>query len=82
MTGESCPPDVQKNLIGIGCPMNMVYAKVELAKLREGQVLELILDAGAPVINVSRSIGREGHTLLKKIQLQDKSWSLLIRKGR
>jgi len=82
MTGESCRPDVQKNMRGIGCPMNMVYAKVELAKLKQGQILELILDDGTPAFNVSRSIEREGHTLLSKVQQQDSSWSLLVRKGR
>lgn len=76
-------PDAQKDLTGIGCPMNMVYAKVELARLHEGQLLELILDEGAPVENVSRSIEREGHTLLEKKQLHGhgQAWVLLIRKG-
>lgn len=81
MNEENFQPDVKKNLRGIGCPMNMVYAKVELAKLKEGQLLELILDQGPPVVNVSRSIEREGHALLSKVQLQDSSWSLLVRKG-
>jgi TusA-related sulfurtransferase len=79
---ELYSPDAKKNLIGIGCPMNMVYAKVELAKLQQGQLLELILDEGPPVVNVSRSIEREGHTLVEKRQLPDNTWSLLIRKGK
>jgi len=81
MTDTPCHPDAIKNLTGVGCPMNLVYAKVELARLREGQVLELILDDGPPVSNVSQSIAREGHLLLKKVRLQDGSWSLLVRKG-
>lgn len=81
MTDTPSSPDAQKDLTGISCPMNMVYAKVELARLQKGQLLELILDAGAPVANVSQSIEREGHILVEKKQLQDHSWSLLIRKG-
>ena len=77
---ESSSPDAKKNLIGIGCPMNMVFAKVELAKLQQGQLLELILDDGPPVVNVSQSIEQEGHTLIEKKQRPDQSWSLLIRK--
>lgn len=73
-------PNAKKDLTGIGCPMNMVYVKVELAGLRDGQLLELILDEGSPVENVSRSVEREGHTLLEKKQLPNRCWSLLIRK--
>jgi len=72
--------DASKNCRGVGCPMNMVYTKVELAKLGRGQVLELILDDGAPVNNVPLSVEREGHTVLEKTQLADGAWQLLIRK--
>lgn len=74
-------PDKSIDLVGTGCPMNMVYVKVELAKLNSGQYLEVILDDGAPVRNVSRSTEREGHELVKKDQLDDGNWSVLVRKG-
>lgn len=61
--------------------MNLVYAKVELAKLASGQVLEIILDDGAPVNNVTESVRKEGHQVLEKVQRADGSWSVLIRKG-
>ncbi len=72
--------DAVKNCRGIGCPMNMVHTKVALAKLSSGQVLEVILDDGAPINNVPGSVEREGHTILKKNCLEDGSWSLLIEK--
>ena len=81
MSDTSYQPDTVRNLAGIQCPMNMVYAKVELAKLKPGQVLELILDDGAPLTNVSLSLEREGHILLGKSMRQDQTWSLFIRKG-
>ena len=65
----------------VGCPMNLVYAKVELAKLSSGQILELILDDGAPINNVPGSVTREGHKILDKKQLEDGAWSLLIEKA-
>lgn len=69
------------DLVGTGCPMNLVYVKVELAKMDSGQILEVILDDGAPVRNVSRSIEDEGHELLQKDQLEDGSWSVVVRKN-
>ncbi len=73
--------DALKNCQGVGCPMNLVYAKVELAKLESGQVLEIILDDGAPVNNVPLSAEREGHAILEKNKLGDGTWSVLIQKA-
>ena len=79
--GKMNKPKARRNLVGTGCPMNLVYAKVEMAKLDPGEVLEIILDDGAPVANVSRSIEEEGHSIIRREQLGDGSWSLIIRKG-
>lgn len=73
--------DAVKNCRRIGCPMNLVYAKVELAKLAPGQVLEIILDDGPPVNNVPASARKEGHTILEQTRLDDGAWSVLIKKG-
>lgn len=70
-----------KDCRGVGCPMNLVYAKVELAKLESGNVLEIILDDGAPVNNVPESAAREGHTVLEKNKQDDGTWSVLIQKA-
>ena len=81
MSNKDQQHDVSINLVGQGCPMNLVYTKVELAKMISGQVLEIILDDGVPVRNVSRSIEEEGHELLDKKQLMDGSWSVVVRKS-
>jgi sulfite reductase (ferredoxin) len=73
--------DAVKNCRGVGCPMNLVYAKVELAKLQSGQVLEIILDDGPPVNNVPGSAEKEGHTIREKTKLDDGTWSVLIEKA-
>ena len=73
--------DRVKNCRGVGCPMNLVYAKVELAKLATGQILEIILDDGAPVNNVPGSVLKEGHKILAQTQLEDGAWSVLIKKA-
>ncbi len=73
--------DAVKNCRGVGCPMNMVYTKVELAKLQSGQVLELILDDGPPINNVPGSVIKEGHKILEQRQLADGAWLVLVEKG-
>ena len=73
--------DAIKNCRGVGCPMNLVYAKVALAKLMSGQVLEVILDDGAPINNVPGSVLREGHKIIGKQQLEDGAWLLFIEKA-
>lgn len=73
--------DAFKNCEGVGCPMNLVYAKVELAKLKSGEVLKIILDDGAPINNVPGSAEKEGHTILEKNKLDNGTWSVLIKKA-
>ena len=73
--------DKSINLVGTGCPMNLVYTKVELAKMNQGQVLEIILDDGAPVRNVTRSVQDEGHELVSKEHRTDGNWIVTVKKG-
>ncbi len=72
--------DASRDCRGIGCPMNLVYTKVELSRLAPGQVLEVILDHGAPINNVPRSVIREAHEIIGQNRLDDGAWQLLIRK--
>ncbi len=72
--------DASRNCRGVGCPMNLVYTKVELSRLESGQVLEVILDDGPPINNVPLSVVREGHEVIGRNQTDDGSWQLLIRK--
>ena len=73
--------DVFQDLKGVGCPMNLVKTKVAFSKMESGQVLGLILDNGPPINNVPRSVIREGHEILSQEQLDDGTWSVLIRKA-
>jgi sulfite reductase (ferredoxin) len=73
--------DIFQDLKGVGCPMNLVKTKVAFSKMQSGQILGLILDNGPPINNVPRSVVREGHKILSQEQLDDGSWSVLIRKA-
>lgn len=73
--------NAMKDCRTIGCPMNLVHAKVALAKLDSGHILELILDDGPPINNVPGSVLKEGHKILDKRQLEDGAWLLVIEKA-
>lgn len=53
------------DLTGVICPMNFVRTKLELEKLKKGDVLEVILDDGEPIRNVPRSVKAEGYKIIK-----------------
>ncbi len=80
MTTQTITPVITKDLHGVSCPMNLVYTKVEISKIQSGQVLEVILDDGAPINNVPDSVAKEGHTILSREQLADTAWSVFIQK--
>lgn len=46
------------------CPMTFVKTKLKLESMRPGQILEVTLKEGEPLINVPRSIKDEGHRIL------------------
>ena len=73
--------DVFQNLRGVGCPMNLAKTKVAFSKMQSGQILDLIIDNGPPINYVPRSVIREGHEILSQEQLDDGTWSVLIRKA-
>lgn len=61
---ETIVPDVKKDFRGVMCPMNFVKTKIALTPMQSGQILEILLDDGAPIENVPGSVKNEGHTIL------------------
>lgn len=61
------------------CPLNFVKTKLKLEEMEDAEVLEVLLDDGEPVINVTASVKDEGHRILQVEQI-DKSWRVLIEK--
>jgi tRNA 2-thiouridine synthesizing protein A len=62
------------------CPMNFVKTKLKLEQMDKGEVLEVFLDDGDPIINVTASVKEEGHQILKVEQLKD-YWKLIVKKS-
>jgi len=78
-TSVSSRASVVKDFRGVGCPMNFVKTKMELAKMQSRQLLEIWLDDGAPIENVPGSVREEGHKVLEQKRVND-HWEVLIEK--
>jgi sulfite reductase (ferredoxin) len=70
----------KKDFRGVACPMNFVRTKIELATLKSGDLLNILLDNGAPIENVPGSVIAEGHKIVEQKQIED-HWSVIIQKG-
>lgn len=68
------------NITGMVCPMTWMQIRMALAKLADGDMLEVVLDDGEPVKNLARSAKEDGHTIVS-LRREDRSWRALIRKG-
>ena len=76
---EAISPDVKKDFRGVMCPMNFVKTKIALTPMLSGQILEILLDDGAPIENVPGSVKNEGHTILSTEKVEN-YWKVLIKK--
>jgi len=71
--------DERIDLSKVICPMNFVKTKLKLEEMKQGQILEVILDDGEPIKNVPRAVKEEGHQILKAEKMGE-HWRLLIKK--
>ncbi len=71
--------DKTLNLKGVPCPMNFVKTKLELEEMSAGEILEVILDDGEPIKNVTASVKEEGHNILK-VEKINEHWKLIIKR--
>jgi sulfite reductase (ferredoxin) len=60
--------DFSLDLRGVACPINFVKTRLFLDKINSGQSLEVWLDDGEPIENVTSSIMAEGHQILSSTQ--------------
>ena len=67
------------DLKGVPCPLNFVKAKLKLETMNAGEVLEILLDDGEPIINVTASVKEEGHQILR-VEKTTEYWKLIIKK--
>ncbi len=67
------------DLRGVICPYNFVKTKLKLDTLEIGSQLSVLLDEGAPIINVPKSIMNEGQEVLTQEKV-DAYYRIVIQK--
>ena len=67
------------DLLGVCCPMNFVRAKLAIDKISAGERLEILLDDGEPLVNVTRSLKDEGHRVLS-VNPENGTFRVLVEK--
>jgi tRNA 2-thiouridine synthesizing protein A len=56
--------DATLDITGVVCPMTFVKAKVAIEELDKGQIIEIHLNEGEPLLNVPRSLKEDGHKVI------------------
>ncbi len=69
--------DTQIDITKEICPMTYVKTKLKLETMSSGQVLEVVLREGEPLMNVPKSIMAEGHKILD-VRKDGEFYKLLI----
>jgi TusA-related sulfurtransferase len=62
------------------CPMTFVKTKIELSKLRAGDILEVLLSEGEPLENVPKSATEQGFKVLHIEHVKDNIHKVTIEK--
>ena len=72
--------DDQVDITDKVCPLTFVKAKVAIDELDDGEVIAIRMNDGEPVQNAPRSIKEEGHQILKLVNNEDGTYTLVVKK--
>jgi TusA-related sulfurtransferase len=73
------PQHAHLDLLGVPCPLSWAKAKVALAELRAGDLLELVLDDPRGARDLPRAAEAEGHHVAS-VTPTDGRWTITIEK--
>ena len=62
------------------CPMTFVKTKIELSKLNEVDILEVLLAEGEPLENVPRNAKEQGYNVLSVEHVEGSTYKVTIKK--
>lgn len=62
------------------CPMTFVRTKLALAKIADGDTLEVLLSEGEPLENVPRSATEQGYKVLSIDKVEGTTYKVTIQK--
>lgn len=74
-------PDFYVDITDVVCPITFVKAKVAIEEMEDGQILEVRMNEGEPIMNVPRSFKEEGHKVLNVINNNDGTFTVFVKKG-
>ena len=60
--------------------MTFVKTKIELSKLQDGEVLEVLLSEGEPLDNVPRNAKEQGYNVISVEHVEGTTHKVIIRK--
>ena len=60
------------------CPMTFVKVKIELSKLKEGDILNVLVTEGEPLENIPRSSEEQGFKVLSVSETEVKGTHLIV----
>ena len=70
----------QMNLQGVKCPVNFIKIRLELEKMKAGEILEVIIDDGEPIDSVPRSLQLEGFEVCRQEPFGENGWLVCVKK--
>lgn len=63
------------------CPMTFVRTKIQLSKLRDGDILEVLVNKGEPLDNIPSSAIEQGYRILSVSESETKDqYKIVIQK--
>ena len=62
------------------CPMTFVKTKIELEKLKKGDVLEVLLSEGEPMDNVPKLAKEQGYNVKRIFHIGEDVYKVVIQK--
>ncbi len=62
------------------CPMTFVKTKLELAKLNEGDILEVLLRKGEPLDSVPKSTEEQGYEIIEISHIKKDIYKVVIKR--
>ncbi len=62
------------------CPMTFVKTKLALEKLKQGDILEVMLTEGEPLDNVPKTVNEQGFNVLDIKNIENNIYKVIIKK--
>jgi TusA-related sulfurtransferase len=80
VSSSSLQPSESLDVRGIPCPKNYARILLRLEVMEPTSILEITLDGGERLVNVSAAVTDEGHEIVTREAIEG-HWRLLVRKA-